>query len=422
MAIFRPGGAVGQISGAAGGFVFVQGRSGPVARVRGVRSGGGSVALARAQGAAGRIAAAWQALSTSERAAWRALAAVIPRPNRLGVERLRSGWQVFFEYCGEVYNGAPPAGVTPPAFLNLYMAQYVGAHFLAGGPFAVTSWGSPWTGITPLENGYLQRGRYPNQVTGWNRYRFVAQRTKLQSTEDWYSQAVSRGLEILAGERFAWSTSWRVSGGFFGQRVWAAATMDSTPWVVEDFESGSLSIYSGDTGNFSLVTSPIKGGTYSLKCALVAGPAVLKGISTRYGLPVFPVRGHVFEYWARFDSASVRHRTWFGYQDDTNGYVVHLNPGGAANIIQVVAGVSTNKVTLGFAALGVDKWYRLVVSWGYTGNLALSLYNDAGGLLATGTGADTTYQAGGIRIQYQNVAGQATLGYWDDYRITGRAA
>lgn len=423
MAIFRPGGVVGSVSGKVGGFVYVNGRSGPVVRRVGVRVPAQSAAAIAARGMPGRVAAAWNALTDSQRLAWRTVAAQLKFPNRLGVLRQISGFQLYSSYVMDIYLGSPPAALAPPGQSLIYAPAFANSYFLAGGPYAVTSWGLPWPTSTPTDFVFLQNGRGATQMTGFNRYRRLGSFTHRIGSYDVYPLAAAAGMELLSGVRFALADSWQVGGGYLGQRVWSVGTVDATPFVVDNFESGSLAAYSGDLSSFSIQSSVVKDGSAALKCGFTNASAVTRSILSTTGLPVYPLPGHVFEFWSRLDGAGTeRMQFLFGATSATNGYRLILRSNALAGLQKIVAGVGTNLAVGTVTSYSQGNWYRLVCSWGYTGTFGVSVYDAGGTLRFSGSASDTTFTYGGIYFQGLNTAGGTCAAYWDTLQITGRAA
>lgn len=144
MAIFRPGALAAVISGTVGGVEFAQGRSVAVVRKRrcGVRKNTAVQKVRRARFQ--QVTGAWSGLAESERAAWRAAASLRTFPNRLGIERYLSGYQLFVWVQMDVVGGVSIM-VAPPDFMHhLPVAEGVSLAVSAGGNIELD-----WTTITP---------------------------------------------------------------------------------------------------------------------------------------------------------------------------------------------------------------------------------------------------------------------------------
>lgn len=94
MALIRPGGLTGAISGSVGGVTFVAGRGAPIARHRPIRPRPADSTL-EAQGILLWASRAWAELEETERAQYRTQALSFGRRNRVGVVAPISGYQLF---------------------------------------------------------------------------------------------------------------------------------------------------------------------------------------------------------------------------------------------------------------------------------------------------------------------------------------
>lgn len=115
MAIFRPGPLVDAISGAVGGAEFSLNR-GHVAKKRQLKKAKTDPGLDRAQAIYQRAVHSWATLTDEQRLAWRQLANVTPRRNRVGLPRYLTGFQLYVQ--------------------NSIIAFYTQASFAAGTPNA----------------------------------------------------------------------------------------------------------------------------------------------------------------------------------------------------------------------------------------------------------------------------------------------
>lgn len=421
MAVIRYGPVVGAASGAVGGVVLVATRGGAVMRKRpAVRTRDSAAALA-ARGMPGKVGAAWNALDETTRAQWVTAAAGKLFPNRLGVLRSISGFQLYSKFVMDIYLGQAPAALAPPTVSNIYSPVRVTAYFLEDGPYVVTTSGLPIPGTLPVEFGFLQSLRRSSQTTGFNRYRRLGSWTRGRGSEDVFPLAEDAGIELWSGVPFAFSVAWQTSGGYMGQRVWGIGTVDAVPFLVTDFETGGLTDWTVLSGSWSISTVVFHAGAASLSCSIGAVPTFVAQIRSLYTLPVYPVRGHVFQYWARWGAGISSTRMLFGFQDASNTYSAVFSSGGVLAIRRVLAGASIDVCSVACPALTNDVWYRCEVSWGSGGTMAVTLYDTGGSVLATASGSNTQYDRGGVGFLLVNVNNTACVGYWDDVTITGRA-
>lgn len=119
MAIYRPGSIVGAVSGDVGGVSFANPSGSSVLRKKRRRTAAPSPTKARNQAYFQLYVKEWQAMSDAQRTTWRAFAANITRPNRLGVQRSISGFQEFMRVNLSIFPDTfnpilePPIGVNP---------------------------------------------------------------------------------------------------------------------------------------------------------------------------------------------------------------------------------------------------------------------------------------------------------------------
>lgn len=423
MAIIRPGSLVGAISGALGGAVFANTRAGLIVRPRGVRTGQAGAQLSLVQGSVGRVAAAWNALTDAQRAAWVTAAAARPYPNRLGVMRPLSGYQLYSMFAQEIYAGSPPAALAPPSAASIYAPTFVGVNFLEGGPWVLTTRGLPYPTLTPVEFGYVQVSRRATQTGGFSRGRRIASWSHPSGSRDIYVDALAKQVYLVTSTPFAAGVAWQVAGGFLGKVIFTPSTVGNSPWNVAVFTGSILSYFTGNTADFSLVGSPVQIGPSALQCSFTNAASVTRTIFSSSGLDVYPVRGHIFEFWTRLSGAGTeRSLFFFGGGDANNSYRFLVRNNAIAGLQRTVGGAATNIAVGSISGFALDTWYRCVVEWGYAGSLRAQVYTTADALVMNVSGTDITYNSGAIGFGGINVAAGACLCFFDRVRITGRAA
>lgn len=115
MALFRPGGPIGAISGSIGALTFVARRQRPVVRARQQPRRVSTNASTTAQAALRHVIAAWTSLLASRKATWATLAATIRYTDALGQQRQPTGRQLFISHNVElVMAGQTMDTNTPP--------------------------------------------------------------------------------------------------------------------------------------------------------------------------------------------------------------------------------------------------------------------------------------------------------------------
>lgn len=177
------------------------------------------------------------------------------------------------------------------------------------------------------------------------------------------------------------------------------STVDETS-VIDSFEDGSISEYSGDTGNFSTVSTD----SYHLDNSLACSAAAESVITSTTGLDTYPEKGDSFSWHMKTTSLSdaddAKAGMHFGVQDSNNYYTARVNyddrklffterVGGTFNI------VDESDLGSGFEA---DRWDRFEVQWGDTVTLtAVSGDEDStmASLSIPYTSFDTLWNSGG---------------------------
>lgn len=125
MAIIKFGGGVAGISGKIGGTVYARNKAGAYARNWAKPVNPVSSSQAAVRSLFGNASAAWGALTSTDRDAWNAAAALITRVNRFGEPYVPSGRQYFMEtqnsllQAGQAGTTAPPSSSAPPSGLTL---------------------------------------------------------------------------------------------------------------------------------------------------------------------------------------------------------------------------------------------------------------------------------------------------------------
>lgn len=125
MALFRPGPAIGGISGNLGGANFVISAQRPIVRQRQTRRPPTSQAASLQQARVQSVTVAWAALSSANVKAWNTLAASLRWPDRIGQGRQPTGRQVFFHVnlvralasLALITTPTPDYGVAPAPYL-----------------------------------------------------------------------------------------------------------------------------------------------------------------------------------------------------------------------------------------------------------------------------------------------------------------
>jgi hypothetical protein len=211
----------------------------------------------------------------------------------------------------------------------------------------------------------------------------------VSATDTTYNHAVGGVFyESLGGDPFYVDT-WQTLG----------TTDDFT--ILDSFEDGDISEYTGDTGDWSVAQD---GDSYHdghrLEMGGSFGDSII--ISTS-GLDYYPSQGDTFGTWCKTPYQNSRHHMFlFGVQDSSNYYEVRYNTvvGGTNEILinKVEGGSSTTLASTTQVDPTFGKYENIEVAWGTDGSIDVTIYNVGAGAAdhATLSATDTTFTSGGI--------------------------
>lgn len=167
--------------------------------------------------------------------------------------------------------------------------------------------------------------------------------------------------------------------------------------VIENFETGDISEYSGNTGSYSVNSGGIDGSYY---LQTNSNNTVIKSLPGD-GLPYYPSRGDIFEWWAYENGNGNAVETWFGAQDYSGtggGYnaAVVTSTGGETQMRLGTYGGVGDDVTSPRTINGAEKeWLRCRLEWADP-KLKFKVYDRDGNLYGEISGEDTQFDSGGI--------------------------
>jgi len=185
MAIFRPAGFVGAISGNLGGVYFTRGKAGPVIRQRNRRTRNTSPRATQIRAAFAFFRLHWRLLTPNQRTAWRIAAESVPFTNRLGLKSSLSGYHLFIKI--NTKGRVPAAGPIPQPLTNP-------PTLVTAPPFTFTNFsvssagGATVTAAEPIPSAYEE-------------VRFYGARTfSTAPRASWYSFRDSGSQPLIAGD------------------------------------------------------------------------------------------------------------------------------------------------------------------------------------------------------------------------------
>lgn len=200
--------------------------------------------------------------------------------------------------------------------------------------------------------------------------------------------------------------------------------------IIDDFERGNLDPYdtSNDGGYFSVTTTNVVNGTYSLRVDLDYSDENTYHISSTSGLPTYPQKGDKFSFWYRA-GGTAGDKTSFHWntQNPDNGYYVRINQSDGSLNYQKAAlwRNSTKVIDPGNAVWDAqaDTWYEVIVDWGTDDTFTLEVRDINGNTVQgphSGTDDNPLSAFQGIVWQY-GVAGDfgsdTTTVYFDYARV-----
>lgn len=182
MAIFRPSGVVGAISGNVGGGCFVNGRGSKV--LRKAKAKGASVPreqqLQRATFAT--VQRSWRTLSVDQQKAWATYANATPTTNRLGERAPLSGYQVFLKNRLFNYEPLTEELKNPPSIVDQPLLAPISVSYVLPTQFIVVVGEGPIAG-----NLFLTISAMPLQTDSlpafWGRFQHIISTVAIQNNQ-----------------------------------------------------------------------------------------------------------------------------------------------------------------------------------------------------------------------------------------------
>ena len=192
-----------------------------------------------------------------------------------------------------------------------------------------------------------------------------------------------------------------------GEQVQKVTIDGNTVWIntkiIDDFEDGDISEYSGETGSYTVNTnSPVYEGSYSLK---KQSSGSYNSIYSTSGLSNYPSAGDkiVFEWYRKGDDDTMF--CWCTQDaSNSNCYQAYLHRNGNGKELWLRRADSGSWTTLTSTSVNwpTGDWIRIEIDHNTDGTIIikatnLSTNSDIGQISAT----DTTYTSGGIGWQNQ---------------------
>jgi hypothetical protein len=310
-----------------------------------------------------------------------------------------------------------------PSALTITTPAYVGAYALAGGPVALTTWGSPWPATAPTVIPYTARMLSPLQPTVYRPGLRTPNVTQASPTLDLTAALSALGVSPVAGERLAVGCRWHVTPGLPSAPVYALCTVDDVPVTVTDADESVDLAWAGYTTGIVQSSTYAYSGTYSWRTTSTNPPTVSVKNHSFQGLPAYPLPGCQWELRVRPDANTYLYRHRWGVKTATRNYSALLNIFGTVwQINKETDGGTTTLATVNITPPTANQWCRILIDWRRTGYIRARLYKHDGTLLGDINATDTTYADGGIGITTYALASTTTYAYTDAVKILGAAA
>lgn len=163
--------------------------------------------------------------------------------------------------------------------------------------------------------------------------------------------------------------------------------------IIDDFEDGNVSEYSGGTSSAEVINTSqgsVKHGSYAME---------LTGTATIYAaagnLNDDAVAGDTFESWHKLAAGSVV-RFLFGVQDGSNYYWVEADVGGSTwTLGKTEAGTASNIAQATGVTVPTGEFLEFEVDWASDGTITATLFDASGTQVSQTSGSDTTWSDGG---------------------------
>lgn len=211
--------------------------------------------------------------------------------------------------------------------------------------------------------------------------------------------------------------TWRTnaSGGIAtGSKLPHPGAVRLVPSVIDDFNEGDISGWSGDTLLYSASTDDPYEGSHGLQTTSEVGIHSQPGD----GLGLYPVAGDHFKLVVQAKGGDEANQSFqFGRTDDDNTYRLDVDwTNSEVTLVKVDAGNETTLANLSVPDLDVGTGYwTLSIRWGFDGKFDVDVYDTNAVHHGNLTPTDTTYTDGGIGCELTGIGASPTLDAWWDW-------
>jgi len=203
-----------------------------------------------------------------------------------------------------------------------------------------------------------------------------------------------------------------------GSDVTAVKKWDGSQWltlwssttIIDDFEDGDITEYSGDTSSFAVQTATVSNGTYALQAT--ADGVQIGDQSSLSALPVGQGDTFRFDSWIVSSGYSEFYWCTQSENDRSNSYNIVLDDNRSEFIIRKVDGGDfTVLASDAEANIPDSSWFDVEVDHQNDGTITATLFDSSGAEITSINATDTTHTNGGIA--FRRTSGEQ---YWDYLR------
>ena len=196
--------------------------------------------------------------------------------------------------------------------------------------------------------------------------------------------------------------------------------------IVDDFEDGDISEYSGQTAPFSADQTDPYAGNFSLHYDDSDSDSEV--IASTSGLNQYPQAGNNTSFRFKWDGETGGDNIFFGVSNiasisdtDFDAYKLAINHVSDSISITKVQkdGVGGQETTLNSASATIDQneWHEGIFRWGSNGDLKFELYDSNDNLVSEVSASDSEYTSGGIGFLDNEASASQADRFWDEIKI-----
>jgi hypothetical protein len=185
--------------------------------------------------------------------------------------------------------------------------------------------------------------------------------------------------------------------------------------IIDQFRDGDIAEYSGDTAAFSVQTTTVLEGSYSLQ-GTTSGAG--QSIFANSGLNYFPEAGDTFAYKVHKLTADVQSMLSFGggTTDDNNCYRFFARADKGDYLIQKRDGGTNTELDSGGATWPITDTMTWEIDWGTDGSIRFLITDSTDSVIVDTTVQDSTFTTGGIGYTVNTTTTNTNETVFDDGR------